>query len=89
MFCAIHRSSLLDPDGCMVRGSSGHYCFATITYNENTGAEARPGEVIMVVQCKKGESFVTGEVFPLDIGLLMGAIRQSSVQKVFTPRLIR
>jgi len=27
----------------------------------------------MVVQCKKGESFVTGEVFPLDIGLLMGA----------------
>jgi hypothetical protein len=27
----------------------------------------------MVVQCKKGKLFITGEVFPLDIGLLMGA----------------
>jgi len=28
----------------------------------------------MVLQCKKGKYFATGEVFPLDIGLLMGAI---------------
>ena len=28
----------------------------------------------MVVQCKKVNYFVTGEVFLLDIGLLMGAI---------------
>jgi hypothetical protein len=28
----------------------------------------------MVVQCKKGKLFITGEVFPLDIGLLMGAV---------------
>jgi hypothetical protein len=28
----------------------------------------------MVLQCKKGKLFVTGEVFPLDIGLLMGAV---------------
>jgi hypothetical protein len=26
----------------------------------------------MVLQCKKGKLFITGEVFPLDIGLLMG-----------------
>jgi len=65
----------------MVRGSRGHCCFATITYNENTGAEARPGEVIMVVQCKKGESFVIGEVFPLDIGLLMGAKHRVALMK--------
>jgi len=28
----------------------------------------------MVLQCKKGKLFITGEVFPLDIGLLMGDI---------------
>ena len=28
----------------------------------------------MVLQCKKGKLFVTGEVFLLDIGLLMGDI---------------
>jgi hypothetical protein len=27
----------------------------------------------MVLQCKKGKHFATGEVFPLDIDLLMGA----------------
>jgi hypothetical protein len=57
----------------MVRGSTGYYCFVTILYNETTGAEAKPGGVIMVLQCKKGKLFITGEVFPLDIGLLMGA----------------
>jgi len=34
----------------------------------------------MVVQHKKSKFFVTGEVFLLDIGLLMGAIRSSSFQ---------
>ena len=28
----------------------------------------------MVLQCKKGKHFATGEVFPLDIGLLMGVV---------------
>ena len=28
----------------------------------------------MVLQCKKGKYFATGEVFPLDIDLLMGAV---------------
>jgi len=41
---------------------------------EKTGVETRPGGIIMVVQCKKCKFFVTGEVFLLDIGLLMGAI---------------
>jgi hypothetical protein len=63
----------LDPDGCMVRGSANHYCFATILYNETTGAEEKPGGDIMVLHCKKGKLFITGEVFLLDIGLLMGA----------------
>jgi len=64
----------LDPDGCMVRGSTGYYCFVTILYNETTGAETKPGRDIMVVQCKIDKLYITGEVFPLDIGLLMGAV---------------
>jgi hypothetical protein len=64
----------LDPDGCMVRGSIGHYCFVTILYNETTGAEAKPGGDIMLLHCKKAKLFSTGEVFLLDIGLLMGAV---------------
>ena len=63
----------LDPDGCMVRSSTDHYCFVTILYNETTGADEKPGGDIMVLRCKKGELFITGEVFPLDISLLMGA----------------
>jgi hypothetical protein len=58
----------------MVRSSIGHYCFVTILYNETTGAEAKPGEDMMVLHCKKAKLFITGEVFPLDIGLLMGDI---------------
>jgi hypothetical protein len=53
------------------------YCpllFRNLNYNETTGAKAKPGGDIMVVQCKKGKLFITGEVFPLDIGLLMGAV---------------
>jgi|GEM_PF-5093755 len=34
----------------------------------------------MVVQRKKGKFFVTGEVFLLDIGLLMGAIGKSRIE---------
>ena len=64
----------LDPDGCMVRGSTGHYCFVTILYNEITGAKAKPGGDAMKLHGKKGKFFITGEVFPLDIGLLMGAV---------------
>ena len=64
----------LDPDGCMVRSSTGHYCFVTILYNETTGADARLDGDIMELRCKKGKLFITGEVFPLDIGLLMGAV---------------
>ena len=63
----------LDPDGCMVRGSIGHYCFATILLHEITGAKAKPGGDIMLLHCKKATLFITGEVLPLDIGLLMGA----------------
>jgi len=38
----------------------------------------------MVLQCKKGKYFATGEVFPLDIGLLMGAIIKGYVRRDFT-----
>ena len=58
----------------MVRSSTSHYCFVAILYNETTGAEAKPGGDIMVLYCKKGKFFITGEVFLLDIGLLMGAV---------------
>ena len=74
----------LDPDGCMVRSGTGHYCFVTILLNEITGANARPGGDIMVLRCRKGKLFITGEVFPLDIGLLMGAVCYN-----FSPKLIR
>jgi len=64
----------LDPDGCMVRGSSGHYCFVTILLHEITGAKAKPGGDVMELHGKKGTLFITGEVFPLDKDLLMGAV---------------
>jgi hypothetical protein len=38
------------------------------------GGENKARWVIMGVQCKRVSFFVTGEVFLLDIGLLMGAI---------------
>ena len=56
----------------MVRSSTGHYCFVTILYNETTGAEAKPGGDVMLLHCKKVKLFSTGEVFPLDMSLLMG-----------------
>ena len=58
----------------MVRGSTGNNCFVTILYNETTGAKAKPGGDVMLLQCKKVKLFITGEVFPLDISLLMGDI---------------
>jgi len=64
----------------MVRSSTGYYCFVTILLNEITGADARPGGDIMVLRCKKGKLFITGEVFPLDKDLLMGA----ESYKIFT-----
>ena len=57
----------------MVRGSTYYYCFVTILLNEITGAKAKPGGDVMELHGKKGTFFITGEVFPLDIGLLMGA----------------
>ena len=42
----------------------------------------------MVVQCKKVNYFVTGEVFLLDIGLLMGATSKSYHQTNFYAGLI-
>ena len=50
-------SICLDPDGCMVRGSTDHYCFVTILYNETTGAEAKPGEDVMELHGKKEQIF--------------------------------
>ena len=67
----------------MVRSSTDHYCFVTILYNETTGADEKPGGDIMVLRCKKGELFITGEVFPLDISLLMGAVSYN-----FQPKLV-
>ena len=63
----------LDPDGCMVRGSTYYYCFVTILLHEITGAKAKPGGDVMELHGKKGTFFITGEVFLLDISLLMGA----------------
>ena len=68
----------------MVRGSDGSL-FCHLNYNKTTGAEAKPGEDIMVVQCKKGKLFITGEVFLLDIGLLMCAECQSLFLKTGIP----
>ena len=65
----------LDPDGCMVRGSTYYYCFVTILLHEITGAKAKPGGDVMELHGKKSTFFITGEVFPLDKGLLMGAER--------------
>ena len=42
----------------------------------------------MVLQCKKGKYFATGEVFPLDIGLLMGAIISGQAWGDFTLTLV-
>ena len=58
----------------MVRGSTGNNCFVTILLNEITGAKAKPGGDVMELHGKKGTFFITGEVFPLDISLLMGAV---------------
>ena len=58
----------------MVRGSTGYYCFVTKLLNETTGAKAKPGGDVMLLHCKKVKLFITGEVFPLDISLLMGAV---------------
>ena len=59
----------------MVRGSASYYCFVTILLNETTGAKAKPGGDVMLLHCKKVKLFITGEVFLLDISLLMGDIR--------------
>ena len=55
----------------MVRNSTSYYCFVTILLNEITGAKAKPGGDVMELHGKKDTFFITGEVFPLDIGLLM------------------
>jgi hypothetical protein len=59
-----------------VHGATQYWLLLFRNYNikENAGAEAKPGGDIMVLQCKKGKLFVTGEVFLLDIGLLMGGL---------------
>ena len=57
----------------MVRGSTYYYCFVTILLHESTGAKAKPGGDVMELHGKKGTLFITGEVFPLDKNLLMGA----------------
>ena len=58
----------------MVRGSTYYYCFVTILLHESTGAKAKPGGDVMELHGKKGTLFITGEVFPLDKNLLMGAV---------------
>jgi hypothetical protein len=58
----------------MVRNSTDHYCFVTILLNEITGAKAKPGGDVMKLHGKKDTFFIKGEVFPLDKGLLMGAV---------------
>jgi len=59
----------LDPHGCLVHNSIK--C-ALYKKNENTGAETAVGSNPEASQCNKGNHVVTGEVFLLDIGLLMG-----------------
>ena len=68
----------------MVRGSSGHYCFVTILLHEITGAKAKPGGDVMELHGKKGTFFITGEVFPLDKDLLMGAVCPSFLLNSYT-----
>ena len=67
-----------------MHGATQYWLLLFRNYNikENAGAEAKPGGDIMVLQCKKGKLFVTGEVFPLDIGLLMGAGCYSFLEKL-------
>jgi hypothetical protein len=40
----------------------------------------------MVLQCKKSKLIVTGEVFPLDIGLLMGGLLMGAVMVAIRSR---
>jgi len=47
--------------------------YATIKKNEKTGAQTQAGGIIMGAQCNNVGAVATGEVFFLDIGLLMGA----------------
>jgi len=67
-----HNTSVrtrLDPHGCLVHNS---ITCALYKKNENTGAETAVGSNPEASQCNKGNHVVTGEVFLLDIGLLMG-----------------
>lgn len=68
----------LDPHGCLVHNSTR--C-ALYNKNENPGAETAVGTNPMASQCTKGNHVVTGEVFFLDIGLLMGVISRSGRSK--------
>jgi hypothetical protein len=52
---------------------------------ENTGAETAVGSNPMASQCNKGNHVVTGEVFLLDIGLLMGVTIERNDYLKFTP----
>ena len=61
----------LDPDGCLVRNREW---LRNHKKNEKTGAQTQAGGIIMGAQCNKVGAVATGEVFFLDIGLLMGAI---------------
>ena len=61
----------LDPHGCLVHNSTRCALYNKI---ENPGAETAVGTNPMASQCTKGNHVVTGEVFFLDIGLLMGVI---------------
>jgi hypothetical protein len=63
------NSNSLDPDGCLVRSSN----FVLIK-KRNLGCKTKAAGSSRVVQCKQDKIFVTGEVCPIDIGLLMGAV---------------
>jgi hypothetical protein len=68
----------LDPHGCLVHDST---TCALYNKNESPGAETAVGSKPMASQCTKGNHVVTGEVFFLDIGLLMG-VNANSITSV-------
>ena len=64
------HSDSLDPDGCLVRSSD----FDTHKNNEIKDAKQKQQVHHRQHHASKISFFVTGEVYLLDIGLLMGAI---------------
>jgi hypothetical protein len=59
--------------GAWCEAANSHNCYATTKQKEKTGAKTQSGRTVMGSTMQKKRIFVIGEVFFLDISLLMGA----------------